>query len=74
MILAWKSDGRLTSNVGNVVALWLLTKLVNGSDVFRRQLHFLEVLVDAGRGDRFGDNTVSAYLRPGEAVKQTWLD
>jgi hypothetical protein len=58
---------RLVGDVGNVEPTRLL--LANGLDlleVLLGQLNLLEVLLDARRGDRLGDDRVAADLCPGK--------
>jgi len=57
----------LVGNVGNVKALGLLlANLLNLLKVLFRQLNLLEVLLDARRSHRLGDDGVATDLGPGE--------
>lgn len=57
---------RLVSNVRSVVASAVLAQLGHLGDFLGSELHLLEVLLDAGRRNRLGDDTVAADLGPGE--------
>jgi hypothetical protein len=64
-----KQENELTGDVRNVVAALLLADLFNLFDVVLGKVDLLEVLSNSLRSDRLGDDTVTADLGPGEAVK-----
>ena len=55
-----------TSNVRNVVAPAVLAQSADLLHLLGGKLDLLEVIADARRGDRLGDDTVATNLRPGE--------
>lgn len=57
---------RRVSNVRSVVASAVLAQLGHLGDFLGSELHLLEVLLDAGRRHRLGDDTVAADLGPGQ--------
>lgn len=58
---------RLVGRVRDVVPSAILAQSANLLDFLWEELDLLEVVTDAGRGDRLGDDAVTADLRPGEA-------
>lgn len=57
---------RLVGSIRNVVALPVRTQGADLLDLLVGELHLLEVVTNARRRDRLGNDTVTANLRPGE--------
>lgn len=56
-------------SVRSVVASAVLAQLADLLDLLWQELNLLEVIADAGRGNRLGDNTMATDLGPGKTEK-----
>lgn len=57
---------RLVGSIRGVVALPVLAQNADLLNLLGGEFYLLEVVTNARGRDRLGDDTVSAYLRPGE--------